>query len=121
MNDLMDRYSTLLDQAVEARAYRVSHPISERLREIAKDLVKKYSVIPRDVVQLHVTALTRKTRHLKPLLASAYHDEGRLLVLELMGHVAGFYRDEALKNRPSANENEIQTGDVNPGMKREQE
>ena len=48
---------------------------------------------PRDVVEIHSTTLKRKSSQATPQKAQAYAEEGRLLVLELMGCLASYYRN----------------------------
>ena len=47
---------------------------------------------PRDVVELHTTALKRRLSSAGVEQAEAYTEEGRLLVLELMGNLVSYYR-----------------------------
>jgi hypothetical protein len=51
---------------------------------------------PKDVVQAYVQALEHKTGGLKSTKARAYTDEGRLLLLELMGYLAASYHNRCL-------------------------
>jgi PAS domain S-box-containing protein len=91
-NELVQRYGNLMDLALEQRAYRVEHNISERLRSLA-ERVGFLKAGPRDVVEIHSTALKRKTREVIPAKAQAYVEEGRLMVLELMGYLVSYYRN----------------------------
>jgi DNA-binding response OmpR family regulator len=84
--ELARHYGGLLDRALERRVYRVSQPLSEELRSLGERL-GSLGAGPRDVVDLHRTALRGKGS-----ATHAYVEEGRLLVLELMGHLASFYR-----------------------------
>jgi hypothetical protein len=44
------------------------------------------------VIEIHITSLEEKSRLASHKKAMAYADEGRLMALELMGHLAGYYR-----------------------------
>lgn len=89
--EVVQRYQTLLDQALERRAFKVEHPISVELRNLAQQL-GLHRAVPRDVLELHLTALKAKTSAASPARAQAYAEEGRILVLELMGYLAAYYR-----------------------------
>ena len=89
------RYEELLDLAMQQREYQVSHPISEGLRALC-DRIGFLRAGPRDVIDLYSFALKRKTAAAHPQKARAYLDEGRMLVLELMGDLVTYYRLLAL-------------------------
>ncbi|NJN97062.1 MAG: PAS domain S-box protein [Anaerolineales bacterium] len=95
------RYAQVLDLALEQRAYKVEHHLSEELQTMAEQLgfVKAG---PRDVIEIHSVALTEKSRTSTSLKAQAYLEEGRLLVLELMGYLVSFYRNLAIWVKPGA-------------------
>jgi len=90
-NELGQHYGGLMDRAVEQRVYKEDGHISEGLRLLAEELgfVKAG---PRDVIQMHTTVLRTKVRGALPQKADAYVEEGRLLILELMGQLVAYYR-----------------------------
>lgn len=92
---LAHEYETLLDKALEARTYRVENELSPSLRLLAEKL-GAYNAGPHDVVQLHSRALNAKVIGIPYPKANAYFEEGRLLVLELMGYLAAYYRSYSL-------------------------
>jgi len=94
-NELVQRYGHLLDIALEQRTYKVDYELSEDLRLIAEQL-GFLKASPRDVVKMHSTALKRKTTNAAPQKVQAYVEEGRLMVLELMGYLVSYYRNYAL-------------------------
>lgn len=91
--DLVAEYEALMDLMLEQRSYRVEHQprITERLRAMAERLGTRRAG-PRDVVEVHGTALRRLGQEQGPQAAHALAEEGRLLVLELMGHLVSYYR-----------------------------
>jgi len=92
--ELCRRYEQLLELALEQQAFRVEHNISESLRSMAGKLgVLRAS--PRDLVEIHSAALKAKSAGAGPQRAEAYLAEGRVMVLELMGHLASHYRSYA--------------------------
>jgi PAS domain S-box-containing protein len=89
---MVARYQNLLELALERRIYKIEQDPSEDLREAAEQL-GLLRAGPRDVVEIHMTALKQKVSGLNALKAQAYADEGRLIVLELMGYLASYYRN----------------------------
>ena len=81
----------LLDLALEQQAYKVEHNIPESLNAIAEQM-GFLRARPRDVVELHSITLKEKTMKVNPQKAQAYSEEGRLMVLRLMGYLVSFYR-----------------------------
>lgn len=100
-DEMVERYSVLLDLALEERAYKVEHNISEGFLFIVERL-GFLKAGPRDVVDIHSTALKKKTRMVPPLKAQAYVEEGRLTALELMGHLVSYYRNRSIGAQRSA-------------------
>ncbi|MCU0618362.1 MAG: PAS domain-containing protein [Gemmatimonadaceae bacterium] len=88
-------YLALLDLAVEQRAYRVEYATTDRLRQLA-DALGAARARARDVVELHRAALRHRAGGAADPRADAYLEEGRLLLLQLMGQVLTYYRDQAL-------------------------
>jgi len=89
---MVERYQNLLELALERRIYKIDQDPSEDLREAAEQL-GLLRAGPRDIVEIHMTALKQKVSGLNALKAQAYADEGRLIVLELMGYLASYYRN----------------------------
>jgi DNA-binding response OmpR family regulator len=88
----VERYGEILDLALEQRAYKVQHPLTDRLRALAEDLGFMRAG-PRDAIEIHTAALQRRLAGVTLQKAQVYAEEGRLLALELMGHLAAFYRN----------------------------
>lgn len=96
--ELQDAFAVLMDQALQQREYRVSHPISEQLR-VLSDRLGQLQAGPRDVIAVYRAALQGKALGAGGLKAQAYVEEGRLLALELMGHLVSYYRLRSLGMR----------------------
>lgn len=92
------RYGEIIEQNLEQRLYKVSRGISDQLRGIAEQL-GFLRAGPRDVIELHTLALKRKINESDGSGAQAYVEEGRLLVLELMGYLTVYYRNLSLGAR----------------------
>jgi hypothetical protein len=89
--ELSVEYRHLLEQAAERQVYKVKHPVSD-VSEAIERLAMRLGFVrasPRDLVELHTQCLRQ--------LAGAAQDrvvteEGRYLLLELMGHLTAYYR-----------------------------
>jgi PAS domain S-box-containing protein len=96
--ELVQHYGDVMDVALEQRAYKVEHNISERLRSLAQQ-VGFLRGGPRDVVEIHSAALKGRVEGGVPQKAQAYAEEGRLMVLELMGYLVSYYRNYSMGGR----------------------
>jgi hypothetical protein len=47
---------------------------------------------PRDAIEIHTNALKLRIKGTPAEKAQAYLEEGRILVVELMGHLVSYYR-----------------------------
>jgi len=90
-DELVQRYGRTLELAVENLALKAGNPVSDQLRALAEDL-GYLQAGARDVAELHSETLTRKSKHVPAMKAKAMVEEGRFLVLELMGNLLSFYR-----------------------------
>jgi hypothetical protein len=87
----MQRYGATLDLALENLAFKVDKPVSQRLYALAEEMGDLHAG-PRDVAELHSQTLAQKTLRIPALKAEAMIEEGRFIVLELMGDLVSFYR-----------------------------
>lgn len=97
LEELISRYSRLLDLAVEQRAYKTDHQLSVLAEELAHQL-GGLAAHPRDLIEIHLETLNRKRREnvKAPSRVQVYFEEGRILVLEIMGYLASYYRRRVL-------------------------
>jgi DNA-binding response OmpR family regulator len=84
-------YFDLLDVAIEQRLFNEPTDYTERLRELGQQL-GFLRAGPRDVVEIHTTALRRRMETGPAEKSQAYIEEARIAGLELMGHLTGYYR-----------------------------
>lgn len=89
--NLVDRCGDLLDRALQQQKYRIEHDVSAALQELG-DRLGALGAGPRDVVEVYGAALKARSAGAIAARARAYLEEGRLLVLELMGHLVSYYR-----------------------------
>jgi hypothetical protein len=95
-NRLVDVYSQMLDMTLDENMYRVDHGRADRLKQVAAQL-GFLRAGPKDVIEIHRSALKYKIRQVYFRKAQAYISEGRILVLELMGYLANYYRSRAFR------------------------
>ena len=92
--ELSGEYGRLLDLALEQQAFKVEHDISAELNALAERM-GSLRAGPRDVIDIHSQATKAKIRDVTGQKAKAYLDEGRLMVLKLMGYLASHYRNQS--------------------------
>jgi PAS domain S-box-containing protein len=93
--ELTRQYSHLLDLALEEKSFKVDHHLGEALRALAHRL-GFLGADPHDVVLLHSEALKQKSVSESYFKIRAYFDEGRLIVLQLMGYLVAYYRSHSI-------------------------
>ena len=83
-------YGELLEKYMEALAILKEKPHDE-ISALA-DTIGDYTCGPRDVIDIHLEAVSQKCLNAHPAKVRALTIEGRLLALELMGHLVDYYR-----------------------------
>ncbi len=91
--DALKRYGELLEAALASRVHRLPAP-SRSLRDLGEWLGASWAA-PRDLIDIHLQAMRDRSQYHTPKKLQAYFEEGRLLLLELMGHLASYYRSIA--------------------------
>lgn len=94
-DELVGEYGRLLDHAVEQVLYRVDHALDSHVRHLARR-AGELRAGPRDVVEIHATAIKAKEQEAGPQRMRLYAAEGQVRLLELMGHLVTFYRLSSL-------------------------
>ncbi len=92
---ILTDYCGVLDLALEQKLFLVDHDLSSRLRKIAGRL-GALRASPRDLVDLHTSAVQAKKNQTNQQKYAGYVEEGRLLLLELMGFLTAYYRYQSL-------------------------
>ncbi|NDJ59523.1 MAG: PAS domain-containing protein [Chloroflexi bacterium] len=93
LGGFVGQYVMLIEQALLQRAYRVHDAQNARVREFAEALGHA-DAHPRDVIQIHLRALQRNRQAQRaPDLLQAQVEESRLILLEVLGYLAAFYRE----------------------------
>jgi hypothetical protein len=88
---LVGELRQILVQSLEQRAFKVDHHVSDALRSLG-DRLGFLNVMPRDVIEIYSVALESESRAASERKVKAYVEEGRLVVLQLMGHLVSYYR-----------------------------
>ena len=89
---MVARYDELLELAFEQRVFKVNNHCTEGLRSLSDDL-GALRAGPRDVIEIHNSVLRKKVTDVPSKKVQVYLEEGRIAVLELMGYLAGHYRN----------------------------
>lgn len=93
--ELVNMYGDALDAALEQRAYRVDGERGVAIRALVERLGFLWAR-PRDLVEIHSAAVDLRARASAAAKAGAYAEEGRLLLLEIMGSLCTHYRKLSL-------------------------
>jgi len=84
-------FDDLLGLALEQRAFGTDEGCSSRLHELGLQLGISRGG-PRDIVEIYLNALKRRTKDVPAVRVQAYLEEGRIMAFELMGHLTSYYR-----------------------------
>lgn len=88
--DLSQRYGDLLEMALAHGS--TARNISEGLRAISEEL-GAMKAAPRDLLDIHSETLRIKSCGATLAKAKEYADEGRLMLIEVMGYLVSYYRN----------------------------
>ncbi len=94
----VEQYKDLLDKALEQKGFKVKHNINIDLNRLA-EIIGTLKSGPRDVIEIHTNAVKELCDNIPILKRRAYLEEGRMLVLELMGDLALYYRNFSLNSK----------------------
>lgn len=94
-HELVAEYSRILRRSLDEQAFRGEETVDDDVRSLA-GVLGYLAATPRDVVELHSTCLRRVVSANEHVAASAVVEEARVVVLQLMGRLAAWYRDRAV-------------------------
>ncbi len=100
---LADMYDGILELALDGKAFRIETGHSDQLRRLAERLAE-LDAGPRDVTELHALVLKKKVSAAQAIKKHAYVEEGRLLLLQLMGYLASYYRSRSFRSLASGSQ-----------------
>jgi DNA-binding NarL/FixJ family response regulator len=90
--ELARDYGEILDRAVEQILQRRPAPLEQPMQKLA-GAAAGLRAGPRDLVELHAAAMKQREAEHGPQRMKLYLAEGRVRLLELMGHLVTLYRD----------------------------
>lgn len=100
--ELARAYGEILDSAVEQVLQRRPVQLDRNIQKLA-GAAAELRAGPRDIIEVHATAMKLREAEHGPQRMKIYVAEGRMQLLELMGHLVTFYRDRWLGGpRPGA-------------------
>lgn len=88
---LQHRYQQILEQSLEDQMYKTDRALSEKIKEIG-DQLGFIKAAPRDVIDIHTSTLQQAILRLPSEKALSFVEEGRIVILELMGYLTSYYR-----------------------------
>ena len=94
-HQLAEAYGLLLEEALEQRAFKSDDHFSDHLAAFT-DRLSSARPGPRDLIELHTAVLREKLAGTYGKRAQAYLEEGRLMLLNIMGRLVTYYRPYAL-------------------------
>jgi hypothetical protein len=89
--EFVQTYGKLIDDALDEASHRMIGSYRDSLAAFA-DSIGMLNLGPRDIIDIHKEVIHRKTRNANRTRMQAYINEGRLLLVQLMGNVLTFYR-----------------------------
>lgn len=90
--DLARQYELILARAPAARSFQQREQIADEMNAMA-DRLGVLNAGPRDVIDVHKMAIAKRLEGLSLGRARSAIDDARMLLLQLMGHLASFYRN----------------------------
>ncbi len=87
----VQRFADLLELALESHAFKVRYNLTETMQSMSEEL-GFMRVGPRDLVDIYAAALKAKKDKVGRRKYRALAEEGRMLLLEIMGYMVTFYR-----------------------------
>ncbi len=88
-------YQAALTKSLEAITYKDQPEVSDQMRILATKL-GDMQASPKDVIDIHSVALTRACKGKTKAVEEATTDEGRIMVVQLMGYMCRHYRNRLL-------------------------
>lgn len=98
--ELARDYGEILDRAIEQIQQRRPASLEQQMQALA-GAAAELRAGPRDIVDLHATAMKQREAEHGQQRMKLYLAEGRVRLLELMGHLVTLYRDRWLSGQRS--------------------
>lgn len=91
-NELLKNYTTLYHNYIEAQVYKINYDIMEQMKQYI-DTLGNLKIGPRELIDIHTTSLKIMSKDMPSEKMQAYVNEGKLMLIELMGYLVNFYRN----------------------------
>lgn len=88
---LVKQFENTLELSIEKKILKTEYDIEGEIRSIAEQM-GPVKAGPRDVIDVYLNALKKLSKDAKPQKTQVLTEEGRFLVLALMGNLVSFYR-----------------------------
>jgi PAS domain S-box-containing protein len=88
---LLNSYGSIIEKNIEARIYKVKYDTSKELKTFAQQ-VGFLNGNPKDVISLHKAFFKTIDKSVHPKKMLVYLEESRIILLEIMGYLANYYR-----------------------------
>lgn len=98
---LCARFAQLMDLALERLTMKVEHDVSRGIYEIG-EMLGRLRAGPRDATEIYLQSLKNKCSATTKSRCQAFREEGRMLYIELLGVLTGYYRSHCLGVAPTA-------------------
>lgn len=92
--DLVGDYVRIIEQSLQEQAYDIEKTHQAWLTVLATKM-GHLRAVPKDVINVHLTAMEQLRQQHVGAQLSRWSEEGRMLVLELMGDLVSFYRAQS--------------------------
>jgi CheY-like chemotaxis protein len=89
---IVEQYAGLLDKVLHRMVLKTQSSPGGELRKMAEELGGMCAG-PRDILDIHLQGLKLRSEGQPPSKVKALTEEGRFLMIELLGYLASFYRD----------------------------
>jgi hypothetical protein len=88
-------YQAALTQSLQETTFKGPHEVPDQMRILATKLGEMQAG-PRDIIDIHSAALLRACKGKPKAVEQAMTEEGRIMVVQLMGYMCRYYRNRLL-------------------------
>lgn len=99
-------YDQLLDQALKSKTLSLDISTREHDRLLLKELCDRLGAMragPRDILDIHMRTMQMKSDSCNAKKAAVYADEGRYILVQVMGRLVSYYRSNPIIVRTAGN------------------
>jgi DNA-binding NarL/FixJ family response regulator len=93
--ECLEEFGAIVEISMESKLFKAGYQAAERMTELAHKLVAVQAG-PRDIVEMFTVFMDDKRSTITKQRFNAFMNEGKMVLLQLMGEVAGIYRNMSL-------------------------